>query len=189
MYNIELKIDTNAQIIVHTVDLNHSDKVKALQASRTEVNAILSHYFSREIRYEKDEHKRPFVPHFNGGISISHSKILCGVYISGNKQVGIDIQHIDARILDVVPKFINEAELPFLNKSESYISPDEMATIIWCIKECLYKKYAEKHLSLKQDMCVLRFDFSKNQAFVSVKGQEEKIAFMRLSGYIVGYTL
>lgn len=193
VYNIELKIDPSSQLIVHTTSLEIIDKRDLLAANRAEVNAILKTYFSRDCRYEKDEHGRPYIPDFEGSISISHSKNLCGVYISNCKQVGLDIQVIEERIMGIIPKFLSEEEQVFLNLPDNRVLPEEIATIMWCIKESLYKKHTEQRLNFQQDISVQNLDFSKNRALVnvSVQGQtqQEKLAFLRLTGYVICYTL
>ena len=90
-----------------------------------------------KLRLEKDHNNHPtlYVNNAKWHISITHAADKAGIYISKNKQIGIDLELVDARILRVSQKFMNEKELEFAG------NPNKVAemTLIWSAKESLDK--------------------------------------------------
>lgn len=92
------------------------------------------------------ENGEPYLEDSDKFISITHSFPFAGLAIS-NKKNGIDIERIQPKILALRDKFINEYEKSWLYKE---IEELEFLTIIWAIKESLYKLHASKYWSLKK---------------------------------------
>ncbi len=85
-------------------------------------------------------------------ISITHSYPFASLAIS-KKRVGIDIERIMPKILRVKHKFLHPTEIPWtLNENEV-----EFLTVIWVIKEALYKLHPCKYWSLKNFYEVEKF--------------------------------
>lgn len=102
-----------------------------------------------KILYEEG---RPFLFPADFEISITHSFPYAALAISQQK-VGIDIERYQAKILRVKDKFVNEEEQWFIPKDEEV----EYYTIIWSVKESLYKIHHSKYWSLKKHYEVLPF--------------------------------
>ena len=81
-------------------------------------------------------------------ISISHSDDLLAIMLS-NKRIGIDIEKISSKALQVSSKFI-------LNNKHDELSK-EKATLIWCCKEAIFKWYQKGDIDFKNDICLERF--------------------------------
>ena len=91
-------------------------------------------------------------PHLNDGkqISITHSFNFSAVIIS-DLIVGIDVEKQRDKITIIAHKFI-DYENDYLNENASnYI---KKLTILWCIKESLYKLFATPGLSFKNHCLV-----------------------------------
>lgn len=73
-------------------------------------------------------------------ISISHSKDLVGVFIHPDKEVGIDIQSPDEKLVKISSRFCNAEEFDFAANSAN---PIEVFTVIWSAKEAVFKVYGE----------------------------------------------
>ncbi len=105
-----------------------------------------------QLRLEKDSNNHPtlFVNGVKWKISISHAANMAAIYISKNKQVGIDLESIDPRILRVSQKFMNEQEVSFAGE------PSQIAamTLVWSAKETLYKLYNKKELDFKKHLFI-----------------------------------
>lgn len=94
-------------------------------------------------------------PHLKDGkyISITHSFTFSAVIIS-DELVGIDIERQRKKIKRIARKFI-DYEADYLNdNSEDYI---KKLTVIWCVKESLYKLFATPGLSFKLHTFVIPF--------------------------------
>ena len=81
-------------------------------------------------------------------ISISHSKDLVAVIIS-EKKVGIDIEEISEKALRLSSKFVSEKNQKTLNK--------EKATLIWCLKEAIFKWHQKGEVDFIKDIIIPEF--------------------------------
>ena len=90
-------------------------------------------------------------------ISITHSYNFSGIIIS-NKPVGIDIEKQREKINRISHKFVSETEQSFIQDQQ--LDHTRAFTILWGVKEALYKLYATPGLSFEQHIEVDPFDFS-----------------------------
>ena len=106
-------------------------------------------------------------------ISISHSFNFSAVIIS-TRDVGIDIEKQRNKITIIARKFI-DYEFAYLNKNQlDYI---KKLTVIWCIKESLYKLFAIPGLSFKMCFLVIPFEINDNETVAWVDYKNEKHRF------------
>lgn len=77
-------------------------------------------------------------------ISITHSFPFASIAIS-KKRVGIDIEKAMPKILKIKHKFLHNSEISWTSTAHEV----EFLTIIWVIKEALYKLHPSKFWSLK----------------------------------------
>ncbi|MCB0382697.1 MAG: 4'-phosphopantetheinyl transferase superfamily protein [Psychroserpens sp.] len=94
-------------------------------------------------------------PHLKDGkhISITHSFTFSGVIIS-DKEVGIDIEMQRDKIAVIAKKFV-EYEFHYLSDTDDeYI---KKLTVIWGIKESLYKLFATPGMLFKEHFLVIPF--------------------------------
>ena len=89
----------------------------------------------------------------NNFISISHTKKMACVIIS-DLNVGVDIEEISNKPLQLANKFISGENQALLTKKK--------ALIIWCFKEAIYKWYEKGNISFKKDIIVYNFKVNNN---------------------------
>ena len=115
-------------------------------------------------------------PHLKDGkhISISHSHELATLIIS-NEIAGIDIEMQREKIIKIAPKFA-ETELKFLDieNQEEYI---RKLTVIWGVKESIFKIRNEVGISFKEHIQVHPFEIEDQSGFVSLQFQNKLIQF------------
>ena len=87
-------------------------------------------------------------------ISITHSFPFASLAIS-NKRIGVDLEKIQEKIVRVKPRFLHPSEYSWTEGSSNEI---ELLTIIWVIKESLYKLHPSKFWSLKDHYEVFPFE-------------------------------
>ena len=122
---------------------------------------------SNENQYY-DNIGRPFL---NDGrhISFSHSKKVSGIVIS-EKEIGIDIEKNQSKILNISQKFLNTKEKNFLIKKDI-----SQITIIWTAKEAVFKAFKVNGIIFSEQIIIDPFEknsteglarvFFKNQIF------------------------
>ena len=106
-------------------------------------------------------------PELNNGrhISISHSKELVAVIIS-DKKTGLDIEEISEKSLRLASKFVSEKNLIKLNKEKS--------TLIWCIKEAIYKWHQKGGVDFIKDIIIPEF-FAKEHGRVTAYFRKKEL--------------
>ena len=98
------------------------------------------------------ENRKPFLVPYDFEISITNSFPYAALAISKNK-IGIDVERFNPKMLKLKDKFVYPEERTFIPESEEI----EYLTIIWSVKESLYKLHHSKHWSLKKHYEVLPF--------------------------------
>jgi phosphopantetheinyl transferase len=130
-------------------------------------------------------------PHLKDGkyISITHSFTFSGVVVSDNP-VGIDIEKQREKIGVIAHKFI-DYEFDYLNKNdEDYI---KKLTIIWCIKESLYKLFATPGLSFSNHTLVIPFMLKDEETIAWIDYLDKKhrfnASFLEFEGFSCAYVI
>jgi len=130
-------------------------------------------------------------PHLKDGkqISITHSFNYSAVIIS-DLVVGIDVEKQRDKISIIAHKFI-DYEFDYLNTtSADYV---KKLTVIWCVKESLYKLYNTPGLSFKQHCLVIPFSISDHEtrAWIDYETQRNpyQIQFLEFDGFTCAYAI
>lgn len=120
-----------------------------------------------KILYKERE---PFLFPKDAEISITHSFPFAAIAISKNK-IGIDIEKFNPKILRVIDKFTYEDERGFI-PSDNEVT---FYTIIWSVKESMYKIHHSKHWSLKKHYEVRPFEL-KHLHHIQCRVHDERIS-------------
>ncbi len=130
-------------------------------------------------------------PHLKDGkqISITHSFNFAAIIIS-DLVIGIDIEKQRDKIQIIAHKFI-DYENDYLDKAASdYV---EKLTVIWCVKESLYKLFATPGLSFKQHCLVIPISDGANEtvAWIDYEGRKcsYNIEFLEFEGFTCAYAI
>lgn len=130
-------------------------------------------------------------PHLKDGkhISITHSFTFSGVIVS-DKEVGIDIEMQRDKIAVIAHKFV-DYEFNYLDKSaDDYINK---LTVIWGIKESLYKLFATPGMLFKEHFLVIPFTFDDGEtiAWIDYKGRKYRYntEFLEFEGFTCAYVV
>ena len=112
-------------------------------------------------------------------ISISHSKELVAIIIS-EQQIGMDIEQISEKALKLASKFVSDKNLKNLNK--------EKATLIWCIKEAVFKWHQKGKVDFIKDIIIPEFsEKGKGQIKVNFKNKELIFNYQKLNNHYLVY--
>ena len=130
-------------------------------------------------------------PHLKDGkeISITHSFKFSAVIVSDHK-IGIDIEKQRDKIAIIAKKFI-DYEFQYLNPlAEDYINK---LTVIWGIKESLYKLFATPGMLFKAHFIVIPFNIKDTTtiAWIDYKGLKKRYVshFLEFEGFTCTYTI
>jgi len=112
-------------------------------------------------------------------LSISHSNELVTIIIS-DKKSGIDIEKISEKTLRIASKFVSEKNLIQLNK--------EKATLIWCLKEAIYKWHQKGSIDFIKDIIISEF-FAKEYGNVTAYFRKRKLNlnYLKINNHYLVY--
>ena len=117
-----------------------------------------------------DSNGAPFLKN-NLNISISHTNNYSAIALSKNP-VGIDIQDYREKILSIRDKFINEFEIELIDTH----SVNDL-TILWSIKESIYKIYKKQGLNFKKNIIVQKITKDFEDSLSLVNDMDKKTFF------------
>jgi len=130
-------------------------------------------------------------PHLKDGkyISITHSFTFSGVIVSDNP-VGIDIEMQRDKIAKIAKKFV-DYEFDYLETgTEDYV---RKLTIIWGIKESLYKLFATPGMLFKEHFLVIPFNITDLETVAWIDYNSKKYryntAFLEFEGFTCAYVV
>ncbi|WP_248724847.1 4'-phosphopantetheinyl transferase superfamily protein [Seonamhaeicola sp. ML3] len=130
-------------------------------------------------------------PHLKDGknISITHSFNFSAVIVSDNL-VGIDIEKQRDKITIIAHKFIDYEDDYLDEKDEEY---KRKLTLVWCVKESLYKLFATPGLSFKNHCLTIPFNISdgSTKAWVDYNNRKCRynIQFLEFEGFSCAYAI
>jgi len=145
----------------NSISLNKEDKItyEGFVAKKRKrewlcVRILLKTLTNENLIILYNENHKPFLKNTTMNISISHSRNYVAVYLDSKKHLGIDIEELRGQILKIKNKFLSPTELNF-SQGKNEIA---MYTILWCIKEALYKFYSKRLLDFKTELAVEPFE-------------------------------
>lgn len=124
-------------------------------------------------------------PHLQDGkhISISHSNDFSAVVIS-NEILGLDIEQLKEKTLKIAPRFMQIHHLEGLSFEEKL----KKSTVVWGIKEAIFKIKNEKGISFPEHIFEKPFDLNDKKAIgiLQFNGKEEffNAHFNQIENYI-----
>ena len=96
---------------------------------------------------------KPFLEGEKYHFSISHSGNYAAAIVSNHERVGVDIELVTPRIKTIGSKFLNADENLFLSNYEHLPRLHlELTTILWSVKESIFKWYGEGKVDFRQHM-------------------------------------
>lgn len=130
-------------------------------------------------------------PHLKDGkfISITHSFTFSGVIVSDH-EVGIDIEKQREKIAVIANKFIGY-EFDYLEpNADDYINK---LTVIWCIKESLYKLFATPGMMFRHHFLVIPFMIGDEETVAWIDYEDRKYRynthFFEFEGFTCAYVV
>ncbi|MHB8261913.1 MAG: 4'-phosphopantetheinyl transferase family protein [Bacteroidia bacterium] len=156
------------------------------QAAQYVVRTILNND-TIEILYK--ESGKPYLP-ISVNISISHSYDWLAVLFSFNgTEIGVDIEKVRDKILNIKDKFLSLKELEALKDASL-----EKHIVYWCVKEAVYKAFGKVGLIFEEQIQIEDFIYSQQggKIYAYVGDADTKINYTLhyqiINEYILVYT-
>ncbi len=186
------KITESYQELLDTVDLKEKSTLR-LKGMRSELHRrgfMSVRKLLQECGYSDfDLHYDIFgKPYFEDGrhISISHSHEFSTIILS-DKIAGIDMEMRRDKIAIIADRFLSEREWAYLDKND----PDliRKLTVLWGIKEAVYKIRNEPGISFKEHINAPRFELTDHKAHAILQMEHVSQLFTIYFEEIENFTL
>lgn len=189
------KITESYDELFHPLDLksNSLERVLGMKSELHQRGFLSVRHLLRKFGYTDqdlyyDENGKPHLKDGNH-ISITHSFTFSAVIIS-NDEVGIDIEMQREKIGRIANKFI-DYEFQYLEKdSDCYV---RRLTVIWGIKESLYKLFATPGMLFKEHFLVIPFLINDGNTVSWIDYKNKKYRFnadfLEFEGFTCAYVI
>ncbi len=138
---------------------------------------VLLNLYSKNLKISYSKFGNPILNN-NQFISISHCSNLVCIAISKEK-IGIDLEEISEKTLKLQSKFVNDHHSE-LNK--------EKTTLIWCIKESVFKYHKIGGVDFKKDIYIPKFtETIEGELEVTFKNELLKANYFKIENQFLVY--
>lgn len=125
------------------------------------VRAMLRQIFGADASISYDKNGKPYLNISESdakNISISHSKTHAVILISNQQNIGVDIELISSRVLNLAHRIAQDCEFPNDYNSMPLEKKSEYLTTLWTVKEAVYKSLPNQtNVDLLTDIIVTPF--------------------------------
>ncbi|WP_298900745.1 4'-phosphopantetheinyl transferase superfamily protein [uncultured Psychroserpens sp.] len=173
------KITESYEALIKPLDLklNSLNRVLGMKSELHQRGFLSVRHLLRDFGYTDQDlyYDDNGKPHLKDGkhISITHSFTFSGVIISDNA-VGIDIEKQREKIAIIAKKFV-DYEFKYLSDSDdNYI---KKLTIIWGIKESLYKLFATPGMLFREHFLVIPFMLEDGETMAWIDYENKKYRY------------
>ena len=137
-----------------------------------------------------DEFGKPYLNNGVRHISVSHSGKFSALIASTKHSVGIDIEKIQPKILNLAERFMNSHELDQISSKHEM----ESLYLVWTSKEAIYKLYGKKNISFKENITIFPFDFYGSgtvlgEIYTPNFKKQLKVHYQTIENYLLAFTI
>lgn len=135
---------------------------------------------------------KPFLDKGNLRFSISHSGDYAAVIMAENSDTGIDIEKPNEKIERIKEKFTTAEELGLF--SSTHFSTSEKLTIIWSIKEAMFKWYGLGMIDFKKHLQIVGIEIRENEVMADCHFKKKQIIEIKsvsklINEYVLTYVI
>ncbi len=186
------KISETLEVLFSKIVLNENSRIR-LQSMKSEmhrrgflsVRMLLQEAGYSDFNLLYDAYGKPNLVD-GKQISISHSHEFAAIVIS-EKIVGIDLEIQKEKILKIAPKFMDVCHIENLSHEDQI----KKATVVWGIKEAIFKIKNQKGISFPDHIFESEFNLEDNKASAQLRFENKienfEIHFQEIDNYNLVY--
>lgn len=169
-------------------NISHPDKKKEWATARLAIHDALEVLKIPYPGFFKDEHGKSHSMNGHGFVSLTHTQGFAGAIFHRDQPVNIDLDLIREKILRIGFRFLDPAELDFLDNDPVHY------TMAWSAKESIFKCQGRKGISLRDNILLDPFDVSTSRIKGRIRGTEfadhhYTVEVRKLENVIMTYTI
>jgi len=149
---------------LYRLNLNEAKKNSSVKEKRFIQRKMLKNLvyrvFGTHTEVTHNQYGKPLLVGHQGNISVSHNKEWIIMLYSPARNVGVDIESVQERILRLQERFLQPDEMKEFRENPFWI------TLAWCAKESVLKCIGFKKISFRRDLRILSIDKNKLQMVV-----------------------
>ncbi|MGL4629736.1 MAG: 4'-phosphopantetheinyl transferase family protein [Leadbetterella sp.] len=159
-------LTSEEHIALQSIDPIH--KKKEFVATRFLCQKICSDLHIQYSPITKYDTGKPYLSLKNAYLSLSHSKNILALAISKSKEIGLDIEYNNPKVLNIANRVFSESEVAAID------GDIVKATQYWTIKEALYKAKGLKGIFFKEQIHII-----ENSSFLigQISLEQRKLEF------------
>lgn len=144
-------------------------KSERRQIEYLSVRALLLNALGHECQVFHADDGKPFLSDGDGmHVSISHTKGYASIFLSPNRNVGVDVEQISDRIFRVKNTFLSEEEQKNIDSSDKI-----QLLLCWSAKETVYKLMPGLSLEYWNQIIIRELDMNRNTILCWVRDRGE----------------
>lgn len=181
-------LDTDPEDLAFLEEIPHPEKKIESLAARLMLKELLRSWGLPYPGVFKNDCDKPILRDYNFPISLSHAKDYAIAIIHREKEVGIDMEQVRQKIKRVSHKFLSAREL------DGCAGNLDKMTVLWVVKEAIYKLYGKKKISLIQNIKTQAFELAE-KGLVGVtlvhpeRGpQPYQVSYQQFGDYFIAYS-
>ncbi|KEO74828.1 4'-phosphopantetheinyl transferase family protein [Anditalea andensis] len=147
-------------------NISHADKKQEWKGARLAIKEALDCISLPYPGFFKDEHGKSHSMNDYGYVSLTHTLGLAAAIFHRDMPVGIDLDFVRDKVIRLGPKFLDPAEIEFLNNDHL------LYTIAWSVKESIFKCQGKKGISLRQNILLQPFTKDDHVVHGKIYGSE-----------------
>jgi phosphopantetheinyl transferase len=147
-------------------NISHPEKRKEWASSRLAIATALDTLNIPYPGFFKDENGKSQSMTGNGFVSLSHTLGYAAAIYHRESPVGIDMDFIREKILQIGSRFLHEKELHFLTKNALHY------TLAWSAKESIFKCQGKKGISFRENILLEPFDLKAKIIYGRIHGTD-----------------
>ena len=165
----------NSAELISAKELKNEKRKKEFISSRI----ALKNIFNKELKLNYHLSGRPFIKEAKH-LSISHSSNFLALAF-GDKNIGIDIEKPQNRMVKLMPKILSGIEFMEFKKEPTI----DLACKLWGAKEAILKYIGDKNLNYKEDIKVN----TKSLGIAKYLKMDFKVEFEKIENMILTYAV
>ena len=133
--------------------------------------------------------EKPFIKDHSSAFSITHTGQFAAAIVSQNALVGIDMEMISEKALKVASRFLHTEEMGLLAALDP-AALNTRATLLWTVKETVYKWKGEKGVDFREQILVTTIDNKEQMAegeFVGSGRLSFRVHYREIEGAILSW--
>lgn len=169
-------------------NISHPEKRREWATARLAIAEALKELQLPYPGFFKDEHGKSQSMNGQGFVSLTHTPGFAGAIFHRELPVGIDMDLIRAKILNIGFRFLDPSELDFLEKDPIHY------TMAWSAKESIFKCQGKRGVSFRDN--ILLEPFGINDAVIKgkIRGTDfadhhYRVEVRKLENVILTYTI